>query len=129
MALTYFYAQLFGIIMLVAGLGMVANRRSTLQVTREWLENRAVLYISGLLALLLGLVVVLTHNLWTGSALTVVVTLIGWALILKGVLRLFLPHGTIRKVFSIFAVEQTYYFIVLLVLVIGIFLTYYGFAG
>ena len=81
------------------------------------------------MAMFLGLVVVLTHNVWTGGLLAIVVTLMGWMLLLKAVVSLFFTHGSYKKLLHLIKFEQVYYPCALIVLIIGIFLTYYGFFG
>ena len=129
MPLTYFYAQLFGSVILIIALAMLLNRRATLTMAHELIDNRPLLFIIGIMSLFLGVVVILTHNIWTGGGLAMLVTLIGWLLLLRGVLILFLPHGSLRSLFNSFKFEQIYYLVTSLALILGICLTYYGFTG
>jgi hypothetical protein len=48
-----------------------------------------------LITLGLGLAMVLGHNRWSGGALPILVTLIGWGLLLRGLLLLFLPSAQV----------------------------------
>ena len=129
MPLTYFYAELFGLVILITALAMLVNRRATITMVHELLENRALLYLAGIASLFLGVIVVLTHNVWNGGALAVLVTLVGWGLLLRAALILFLPHGSLRSLFNSFRFEQIYYLVTLVALLIGVYLTYYGFTG
>ena len=54
------------------------------------MEGEAPLFLSGMLTLLAGLAVVNTHNLWT-TGWPVVVTLLGWLMVVAGFARLLLP--------------------------------------
>jgi hypothetical protein len=49
------------------------------------------IFVLGAITLVAGLAMVLTHNIWSGSALVVIVTLVGWVTLLKSLLLLFLP--------------------------------------
>ena len=129
MPLTYCYAQLFGLIILVFGLAMVVNKRTSLTALQELLGSRMMILLIGLMSLFMGLVVVLTHNVWTGDALTILVTLLGWALLLRAGLTLFLPHGSFKSLIDSFKFEKIYYPVALIALILGIYLTYYGFTG
>ena len=73
---------------------------------------------------------VLAHNVWSGCALPVVVTLVGWAALIKGLLFLFLPSG-IESEFILSALRNPLLFYIWMTpsLVIGIYLTYGGFAS
>ena len=50
-----------------------------------------VLLFAGVFALIVGLAIVLGHNVWSGGAAPAIVTLVGWASLVKGLLILFLP--------------------------------------
>src|SRR5260370_38753266 len=47
--------------------------------------NSGLLLIAGLFALVAGLAMVIGHNRWSGGVLTVVVTVLGWLTLIKGV--------------------------------------------
>ena len=127
MPLTYFYAELLGILIGAVALSLLINRRMMLQVFSELVEQRVALFVVALVSLLFGSVIVLTHNVWTGSSLDILVTLLGWLLVLRSVLLLFLPHGVIRKIVDWVRIEQTYYLVSVIALIVGGYLIYYGF--
>lgn len=52
-------------------------------------KGRAGVIVNGLLALTFGSIVVAGHNIWSG--LPVIVTIVGWAQLLKGFLHLVVP--------------------------------------
>ena len=47
--------------------------------------------ILGVITLAAGLAMVLPHNIWSGGVLAVIVTLVGWLALIKGLFFLFLP--------------------------------------
>jgi hypothetical protein len=57
-------------------------------LTITLLRSRDLMLIAGSFNLASGLAIVLGHNVWSGGALTVVVTLIGWLVALRGVVWL-----------------------------------------
>jgi hypothetical protein len=57
-------------------------------------KGRAGMFVEGLLSLGFGALVVAFHNIWSG--LPVVLTLIGWGQILKGLVRLNAPQFSLR---------------------------------
>jgi hypothetical protein len=85
-----FLAQLIGPLLLVMGLGMVADREGYRVMAREFLASRALIYIAGLLAFVPGLAIVLVHNVWTFDW-RVIITLLGWLSLIGGIFRLVLP--------------------------------------
>jgi hypothetical protein len=61
-----------------------------------WLrgQGRCGVFLDGLLTLNFGALVVAFHNVWTG--LPVVVTVLGWGMVLKGTVRLVAPGLGLR---------------------------------
>jgi hypothetical protein len=83
--LTLFLAKLIGLLFLVFSLLMALNKRTILAAIDELVRSRGLMLIAGSFNLAAGLAIVLGHNVWSGRALTVVVTFIGWVVVLRGV--------------------------------------------
>lgn len=64
-------------------------------------RNFTLLYLSGILALVMGLLIVVSHNVWT-SDWRVIITIFGWMAIFKGLVRLFIPEkvGALARKFT-----------------------------
>jgi hypothetical protein len=71
-----------------------------------------------------ALAVVLAHNIWSGGALPVVVTLVGWISLVKGLVFLLLPPETSLAYFEALRCGQLFYAYMTVTLVIGIYLTF-----
>jgi hypothetical protein len=129
MPLTYFIAQLVGLLLLSIGASILFQRKVFMKVLNDITENRTTLFMVGVVLLFSGLLVVLSHNIWNAGFLPLVVTVIGWALILRGLVSMFVPgHGVARMVRWL-KVEEFSWAYGILVLVIGAYLTYAGFMG
>jgi hypothetical protein len=85
-----FVAKLIGPVMLVIGLALFANQRGFRDIAEEFLASRALMFLSGLLIMPVGLAIALTHNVWTANW-RVLITLFGWLCAIGGALRLFGP--------------------------------------
>src|SRR5437016_1615297 len=85
-----FLARLIGPVLLIAGVGLFANRASFRSMAQEFLRSPASLYFSGFLILPAGLAIVLTHNLWVANW-RVIITVLGWLMMIGGVLRMLAP--------------------------------------
>jgi hypothetical protein len=71
---------------------------------------------------------VLAHNIWSGGALVIVVTLVGWMALIKSLFFLFLPHEMEAGLFlGQLHYRQLFYVYAAISLVLGIYLTYGGF--
>jgi hypothetical protein len=90
MSTSVFIARLVGPVMLVIGLAVFANQRAFRDIAEEFLASRALLFLSGLLIMPVGLAIVLTHNIWAADG-RVMITLFGWLNVIGGAVRLFAP--------------------------------------
>jgi hypothetical protein len=125
---TIFLSKLIGLYCIVVGLAMAAHKRATLETVSALLRYAPLLYLVGIIALGIGLAMVLGHNVWKGGALPVVVTLIGWLSLLKGLHYLFLPSdAAVRFFLCVLHYGQLFYLYVAIDILIGVYLTYAGF--
>jgi hypothetical protein len=90
MSTSVFLARLIGPVMLVIGLAVFANQRGFRELAEEFLASRALMFLSGLIIMPVGLAIVLTHNIWTADW-RVLVTLFGWLNAIGGAVRLAAP--------------------------------------
>ena len=125
---TFFLSKLIGIYCILISLSMVAHRQGTVEAMTALVHDPALVFIAGVMALAAGLAMVLAHNIWTGGALTITVTIIGWLSLIKGVLLLFFLPGEASGVF-LAGLHNEYLFdlYAAITLVLGIYLTYGGF--
>jgi len=124
---TIFLSRLIGLYCVLIGLAMLANRQTYLSTVTALVHNPPVLMITGVFALSVGLAIILAHNVWSGGALPVIITLVGWISLVKGVIFLALPPEAVYAYFDALHYEQLFYVFAGLTLLIGVYLTYGGF--
>src|SRR3979490_450704 len=90
MSTSAFIARLIGPVMLVIGLAVFANHRALRELAEEFLASRALIFLSGLLIMPVGLAIVLTHNIWAADG-RVMITLFGWLNAIGGAGRVGAP--------------------------------------
>jgi uncharacterized protein YjeT (DUF2065 family) len=126
MDLTLFLAQLLGIYMVVAGLSgllyPVRAKRAMNEVTRSYV----IPYFDGALALIFGLLIVLTHNVWNGTVETIV-TLVGWLAVVEGLAMLLLPQESITSLLKRFQSQSAITIWSGVALLVGGYLVYVSF--
>jgi len=125
---TTFLARLIGLYCLIAGLCIAIRGVHTVATVTALLHDGPLVYFIGVVLLAAGLAMVLAHNVWSGGALPVIVTLIGWVTLLKGWAFLLLSPATLAG----FYLEQLhyariFYFLAAFSLVLGLYLTVAGF--
>jgi hypothetical protein len=127
---TIFLSRLIGLYCIVIALSMMTSGQATVETVTALLQNSAMTLILGVITLAAGLAMVLAHNIWSGGALVVVVTLVGWMALIKSLFFLFLPHEMEAKLFlEQLHYQQLFYLYVAISLVLGVYLTYGGFTS
>lgn len=91
MCLSTFLAQVIGSYLFFSALAMLVHQNRFKKTCNEILGNQVLLTLTGSLALIFGLVIVVEHNLWI-SEWPVLITLVGWVLVLKGLMKFFIPE-------------------------------------
>jgi hypothetical protein len=100
MNVTAVLAQILGIMFVVLGLSMLFQKKYTLLVVEELVQSKSFMWMGGFIALTMGAVIVALNNVWS-SGLPLLITIIGWASLIKGTFLLLFPNLTIsyyRKV-------------------------------
>jgi hypothetical protein len=127
---TIFLTRLIGLYCILVVPSMVLHRQATVDLMTALLHNSPMMWVLSVITLTAGLAMVLAHNVWSGGAPAVVVTLCGWAALIKGLLFLFLPTGVesefIRRVLNN---PQLFYVWMAPSLILGVYLTYSGFTS
>jgi len=82
--LTIFLAKLIGLYCVLFGLAMVAQKEAMLDIAAALMRNGPVLLIVEVIAVTAGLAMAIGHNVWSGGALPVLVTLLGWIMLIRG---------------------------------------------
>ena len=118
-------ARLMGPVLLVVGLIAIFNPRLLTDIGREIIAGRAMLFLAGIMALLAGLAIVNTHNVWTGWP--IIITLFGWISIAAGIARMAFPDFVRSIGEKMITNETTIRIAGAGQLVLGGFLTYAGY--
>lgn len=91
--------------LLVVGLSHWLRAQMWADLVADWRQNRFLPFYLGWLYLTIGTVIALGHNVWAWD-LVVIVTLLGWAWTLKGILYLLWPNLLTRVVAKSLAPDQ-----------------------
>jgi hypothetical protein len=126
-ARTIFLSRLLGLYALVISISMLIHKAAMITTAAELAEAPPLLFIAGMFTLLAGLAMVLAHNVWSGGALPVVVTLIGSSLLIRGIVMVFISPSGATSVYEAMRFPELYYVYVAIPLALGSYLTYGGF--
>jgi hypothetical protein len=125
-ARTLFLSKLLGLYLVFFGLGFVAQRDSTVQLLTALVHDAPLMYVFGMVALVAGLAIILSHNVWTQGIVPLVVTLFGWILFLKGLLSFLAPQAA-AGLYNAAQFQSLSPVYAAVMLVLGGYLTYSGF--
>jgi hypothetical protein len=84
---------------------------------------------SSTVSLAAGLAMILGHNVWSGGTLPVVVTLVGWLILAKGLLLFFVTPEALTQLLERMQYGEHYSLYIAPSLVIGLYLTWAGFTA
>ncbi len=82
--------QIFSLGYLAVGIGILINPDFYKKLFEDFTEDTTALYFGGVAALVIGYLIVAFHNTWTKD-LSVIITIVGWIALLKGILILVRP--------------------------------------
>jgi hypothetical protein len=128
MSSTAFLARLLGLFILAIAAAILINRRGIIAALESLRQHGDTLLIAELIGLAVGLAIVLSHEVWT-SVLGIIITLLGWFILLRALILLLLPPEKIAEIFALVAWPQRAETYGMISLVIGILLTIAGFAA
>ncbi len=121
-----FLAQIFGLYLVIVALGGLFNPKAYQKVLEDFVKSPALLYLGGIFALLLGILVITFHNVWAANW-TVIITVIGWAGLAKGIWLIAFP-GSAAKFTQLYHKKPNLLTIHLIIaLALGIFLAAKGY--
>jgi len=103
------------------------RKQSAIATLNALIRNPPLLLLAEVLGLAAGLAVVLGHNIWSGGVLSVVVTLLGWLMLLRGAALLALSSDATIKLFNALRYEDRFYYYMGGTLLLGLYLTVAGF--
>lgn len=92
-------AKIFGPFLALLGLWMLLFGAHAAKVVNSIKNSPAAQYGSSVINLLLGLAVISSYNQW-GPSPMVFITILGWAMFVRGILGLYMPQFTVNTILS-----------------------------
>lgn len=125
-----FLVKVLGAFMLVTGLSMLIKGKSLSKIVREVTKGEAMEYmIGGAFNLIIGLLIVSVHNLWQMPLYVLLITLIGWITVVKGVIHLLLPDKNLDQMIKAFDNKTWFIISGVVFVVIGVYFLYTWYAA
>lgn len=124
--LVNFLAEVWGISIVIVSFALLLNEKYLKTLFAE-VENNATMLFWGVVTLVIGLAMVLSYNVWDKSW-QVIITIFGWLSLIKGAAILFVPESIKKWTRKIESSSYLPYALVVAI-IIGLVLTYFGFTA
>ena len=123
-----FLAKLIGAYMVIVATGILINRKIYQRLMEDFSKSPALAYIGSALSLIIGILIVLVHNVWV-LGWPVIITIFGWLALLKGIILVIFP-GSVVKLTQIYQKKECLLTVNLIIfLLLGIILVVRGYFG
>jgi hypothetical protein len=127
---TIFLSRLIGLFLILVVLSLAVHKQATMDLLAGLFHSPEMMFVLSIITLAAGLAMVLAHNIWSGGVQAVVVTLVGWLTLIKGLLYLLQFHEMVGVcILSWLHHPVVFYLWLTPSLLIGIYLTYSGFTA
>jgi hypothetical protein len=97
--LTIYLGRFIGLALLMTCLALVARPKAALAAISSLMDQPGALLVTGVFTLAGGVSLVVGHDVWSGGALPIAVTVIGWISLLKGLAILAVPAPVMAGVY------------------------------
>lgn len=124
MELSIFIARTLGVIYLSVGIGLFLFREIYVLAFRKILESPGYALLGGFMAIVGGMALITYHNLWVNDW-RVIITLIGWVALIKGVILIMFP--TFLDMFKGILQVRKGKGLTIAIMLFGLIFTYLGF--
>ena len=96
MDISLFLAKVFGVYLIVTGVAVPLRRKELVPAVEQLFDNRPLVYIMSVFALVVGILLVVSHNVWV-AGWPVVLTIFAWLVFLESIAYLLLPFEVLAR--------------------------------
>jgi hypothetical protein len=125
METSIFLAKVIGLVSVLSTMAVLIRYKKSLALEEEAVKSPGVTYLTGFATLILGVLLVVSHSVWTYDW-RLVITIVGWLVLLKGIGRIFFPN-TVRLLIEKKRDNRRFLLGEVVVFLTGLYLLYYGF--
>jgi hypothetical protein len=124
--ITFVLARVLGPVLVAAGVMLITQTTRIAATMMGLLANDALLVLVGFLSLMIGLGLIVLHQRWSSFS-AIIVSVLGWAFVVRGLSALFAPLFMHRGAEWILAHPQSLPIAGCVAALIGVWLTYAGY--
>ena len=123
---SHFLAKLIGPVFIAGGVGMLFNTAVYRAMFERALHDHMLIYLSGVLALVVGLAIVAVHNDWKWHW-PLIITIVGWLALFGGVMRMVAPQVIEAVGLSVLSAPNFFIIDGVAAVLFGVLLSYFGY--
>ena len=127
MEIVNFLAQLWGFSLVIVGFAFLIRPQYIISIV-QFMENEVHIILSGIPTVVLGVASLLNYHAWNNNW-TVIITILGWALLIKGIIRLLFPAFVVKMLVTWQSKQSWAPGMFLCMVFFGCILVYLGFNG
>lgn len=121
-----FLSKALGIYFIIISLAMFLNMHQFAASVQSLVNNSSLMFVTGFFTLILGILMVVSHNIWELSW-RVVITIIAWLTLVKGASIILYPQF-IDQGSALFVQNMNFAYVAAgLDFILGVVLSYFGF--
>ncbi len=121
-----FIARLVGPLFVVLGIGCLLNQQVYADMIGQAVLVPVLIYLSGLMAFLAGVAMLNGYHAWSADW-RVIITILGWLLVIAGIIRIVLPAAAAVAAMTLYSGGHAIAIVGVIVLVIGGFVSFKGY--
>lgn len=118
-------AQALGLYLVIVAIIMISRAKYYQNILTRAHEGSSSLVVAGTVGLILGIILVLIHNIWV-MEIEVLITLVAWLILIKSILWLGFPEMMVNYTHKAYQ-GAGYYIIAIIAGIVGVILLSYGF--
>lgn len=126
MNISKFLGKVTGIYFLIISISMLLHMDQFITHVNNLMGNASLMFVTGFFTLILGILLVVSHNIWEGSW-RLIITIIGWVTLLKGVTIFLYPQFIDNITISFTQNTHIAYASAIIELLLSLLLLYFGF--
>lgn len=128
MEVSIFLGRALGIYLLIVSISMLANAKVFYLTFQRWTEQADTITLTAFISIILGILMILVHNIWVLDW-RIVITLLAWLTLIKGVVRLNFPHAVPRTMEYFHLHKAGYYSLGVVCLLVSLFLLFFSYVN
>lgn len=124
MDISIFLAKVLGLYLIIMAIAVFVNIRKLSSTIND--DSLPFLFLSGAISLIVGLLIIVSHNIWEADW-KVLITLIGWLAVIKAITRLVFPKHALKMIKRFLKNTRSCQISAVVMLILGAYLSYVGF--